>query len=136
VESKCRTCSLQQFVLVSINQRRYVYCAIRAACINITELNFSPRWRDGHYLILIFICTLLLPEGNRAKSLNFPKSNAPSLIGQHWADECFIVCKGLRVRAEALGEHGIDWQYTSQVGSDVPIALFFARDATPRAVCV
>jgi hypothetical protein len=122
-------------VFVSFSQRRYVYSAIRAAYINITELNFSPRWRDGQYLILISIWTLLLPEGNRAKPLNFPKNNAPSLIGQHWADECFIACKGLRVRTEALGEHGIDWQYASQVGSDVPIALFFARDATP-CVCV
>jgi hypothetical protein len=54
---------LKQFVLVLITQRLCVYCAVRAAYFNITELNLSPRWRDGQYVILTFICMLLLPEG-------------------------------------------------------------------------
>jgi hypothetical protein len=41
---------------------------------------------------LFFIYTLLLPEGQRAKPVNLPKSNALSEVGEYWIEITFALC--------------------------------------------
>jgi hypothetical protein len=41
---------------------------------------------------LFSIYTLLLPEGQRAKPVNLPKSNALSEVGEYWIEITFALC--------------------------------------------